>query len=103
GAADMLQGCHAKGAAGQNNVWRERNQFCCVSAFAVDIVRTPADVDPHIATISPALLLDAVLECREASLTLWVVGGPVHEYTDAPHPLRLLRARRHRPHNRAAK
>jgi hypothetical protein len=48
-------------------------------------------------------LLHALLECREASLTLWVVGGPVHEYTDASHPLRLLRPRRHRPYNCAAK
>jgi hypothetical protein len=48
-------------------------------------------------------LLQALLESREARLTLWVVGRPIHEYTDAPYPLRLLRTRHHRPYDRAAK
>ena len=98
----MLQGCHAEGAAGQTCLARARPILLRIGVRSRHR-RTPADVDPHISTVSPAQLLHALLECREASLTLWVVGGPVHEYTDAPHPLRLLRARRHRPHNRAAK
>jgi hypothetical protein len=48
-------------------------------------------------------LLQALLESREAGLTLWVVGAAVHEHTDAPHRLRLLSARYHRPYERAAK
>ena len=99
----MLQGRHAEGAAGQNNVRHESDQFCRGAAFAVDIVRTPAGFDPHIAAVSPAQLLQALLESREARLTLWVVGRPIHEYTDAPHPLRLLRTRYPRPYDRSAK
>jgi hypothetical protein len=39
--SDLLQGRRAECAAGQDNVWRERDYFCCVSAFAHDIVCTP--------------------------------------------------------------
>jgi hypothetical protein len=48
-------------------------------------------------------LLKALLESREAGLTLWVVSGAVREHTNAPHRLRLLRTRHCRPNNRAAK
>ena len=36
-------------------------------------------------------------ERREACLSFRIIGGDVHEHTDAPHPIRLLRARRERP------
>ena len=43
------------------------------------------------------------MESREARLSFRIVGGEVHKHSDAPHPLRLLRARRERPrHSRAA-
>src|SRR5262249_2396938 len=57
------------------------------------------EVDPRIAAIAPAQLLQGLLERREAGLTLRIVCGPAHEYADAPHALALLRARRERPHN----
>jgi hypothetical protein len=33
---------------------------------------------------------------------LWIVCGHIHQHADAPHPVRLLRARRERPRNRRA-
>jgi hypothetical protein len=62
----------------------------------------PADVDPHIAAIAPAKLLQGLLERGEAGLTLRIVCGPAHEYANASHPLRLLRSRRERPSCRTA-
>jgi hypothetical protein len=50
----------------------------------------PADVDPHVAAIAPAQLLQGLLERREAGLAEWIVCGPVHEHADTPHPLGLL-------------
>ena len=44
-AVDMLQCRQARAATGQDDVRRERGQFCCVSARAVDIVLAPAGVD----------------------------------------------------------
>jgi hypothetical protein len=61
-AADLLQRRHAQGAAGQNDFWRECDQFRRVFAFAVSIVLAPADVDPHISAIDPTQVLKALQE-----------------------------------------
>jgi hypothetical protein len=39
-------------------------------------------------------LLQGLLERRKSGLTFWIVRGPVHEHTDPPHLLGLLRMRR---------
>jgi len=44
----------------------------------------------HVAALAPTRLLHSLLECREASLTFWIVGASVHEYRDPPYSLRLL-------------
>ena len=87
-AGDTLQRRHAQGASGQDDVRRKRDQFRRVLANAVDIVLAPADVDPHIAAVAPAQLLQGLPERRDAGLTFCIVRGPVHEHTDAAHPLR---------------
>src|SRR5262249_48922752 len=69
-AGDTLQGGYAQGAACQDDIRRERNQFRRVSALAVDIVRAPAGVDPHIAAVVPAQFLQTLLERREAGVTV---------------------------------
>src|SRR5262249_10089190 len=69
-AADTLQGGYAQGAAGQDDIRRERNQFRRVSALAVSIVRAPAGVDPHIAAVVPAQLFQTLLERLEPGLTV---------------------------------
>jgi hypothetical protein len=98
----MSQRCHAQRAAGQYEVRRQRDQFRRVSAIAIDIVLAPAGVDPDIAAVAPSQLLQALLERRQLDLAAWIVRGPVHEHTEPPHPLGLLRARRERPHCRRA-
>jgi hypothetical protein len=36
-------------------------------------------------------------ERREAAMAFRIVGGPIRQHADAPHPLVLLRARRELP------
>ena len=62
----------------------------------------PAILDPHVAAIGPAQLLQPLQERRVASLPFRIVRGQIHEYTDAPHSLGLLRPRRERPRCRRA-
>src|SRR5262249_1526735 len=52
---------------------------------------------------APAQLVQGLGERREAGLSFRIVLGPIHEHTDASHPLALLRPRRKRPRRRAAK
>jgi hypothetical protein len=47
---------------------RERDQFLRVSSFALDIVPAPACVDPRIAALAPAQLLEDFLKRRATSL-----------------------------------
>src|SRR4029434_2818869 len=68
-------------------------------AFAV--VATPSIVDPHVVADSPAQLLQPLMESCEARLSFSIIGDGIHEHADPAH-LRLLRARRERPHSRRA-
>src|SRR5262249_17302929 len=70
-----------------------------LSAIAVGIAGTPANIDPHVAAIGPAQFLQALQERRKTRLCLLIIRGQAHEHADPPH---LLRARRERPHRRAA-
>jgi hypothetical protein len=80
----------------------ERDQLHREFAKAISVASGPAVIDPHIAAVGPAQLLQSLHECREAGLTYRMVFGERHEHTDAP-DLRRLRARRERPrHGRAA-
>src|SRR5262249_16154723 len=80
----------------------QRDQFRRVSAIAIDIVLAPAGVGPDVAAAAPSQLLQGLLECRQLDLAAWIVRGPVHEHTEPPHALGLLRARRERPRCRCA-
>src|SRR5262245_16665099 len=84
-------------AGGQNDVWRQRDQFRGIFAIVFGIGYGKAIINPHIVALGPAQLLQPLLECREAYLVLLIVHGRGREHTDAPHRGRLLRARRERP------
>ena len=58
------------GAAGQDDVRRERDQFRRVSAKAVGIAGGPAVVDPHVAAVGPAQLLQPLQERPKTGLSL---------------------------------
>ena len=69
GAADTLQGGHAEGAAGRKQrLVQSATSSAAYRRFGVDIVRTPTDVDPRIATIRVQLpdCCKLLFERREA-------------------------------------
>src|SRR5262249_4479448 len=101
-ARRLLQRHHGRGTGGQDDIWGERDQFCCGSATAVGIHRAPTVVDSHAATDGPAQLLQPLSERGDAGRCFWIVGGQVHKDADAPHALALLRPRRERPGGRRA-
>jgi hypothetical protein len=68
-----------------------------VSAIAVGIAGTPANIDPHVAAIGPAQFLQALQERREARLSLLIIRGQAHEHPDPAHLIRLQCPRRERP------
>ena len=82
-----------RSARGQNDVWRQRDQFRCIFAIVFEIACGKAIIKPHIAAVGPAQLLQSLLECREAYLVVLIVRGPGREHANPPHPLGLLRAR----------
>jgi hypothetical protein len=100
-AVDTLQRCHSQGAAGQDDVWGERNQIRSVFYGLVGVVLAPACVDPYIPANTPAQFLEALVERCKSVLTFRVLRSPVHEHADAPYPLRLLGLRGNRPHRPA--
>src|SRR5262249_42242026 len=101
-AADMLQRHYGQGAAGQDDVRREGDQFRSRFCALVGTVVAPAGVDPHIAANTPAHFLQALVERRKSIVAFWIIHGAVHKHADPPHPLGLLRARRERPRGCAA-
>src|SRR5262249_16531732 len=87
---------------GQNNVWRQRDQFRSIFVIVFEIGCGKAIINPHIVAVGPAQLLQPLLECREAYLLVLIVHGRGREHADPPHPLCLLRACLKRPRSRAA-
>src|SRR6516164_9452829 len=90
-------------AHGQDDIRRERDQFHRVFARVLDSACGPAIINPHVASIGPAQLLQALPERLSLGLSYRIVSGPAHEHADPPHPLRLLRASREWPRCRATK
>src|SRR5215208_3218970 len=68
------------------------------SAAYVDAV-----VDPQVAAVGPAQLLQLLPERRNAGLRLRVIAGQVHQDADAPHALARLSARGVRRRNYRAR
>ena len=59
----------------QMHVRREGNQLPGMSAIAVGVSCTPADVRPHVAVLGPAQLLKRSQESCVAGLAVRVAGG----------------------------
>jgi hypothetical protein len=93
---------HDRAARGQDDVRRERDQFCRVLKNALGIACGPTVVDPHVAADSPAPFLQPLQKHANAGLSFRIVRGQMHEHADAPHTLGLLRGRRKRPRRRRA-
>src|SRR5262249_44437461 len=77
-------------------------QFRHVAADAFGLTGAPAVVDPHVAAVTSAQLLQAGSEHCQTGLVIRTIGDRVGEHGDATHLLRLLRTRRERPRRCAA-
>jgi hypothetical protein len=91
-----------QGAAGQDDVRGERDQFRSMFYALVGIVLAPASLDPYIPANTPAQFLEALVERRKSVSTFRVVRSAVHEDTNPPQTFRLLRARPERLDDRSA-
>ena len=90
------------GGNGQDDVRRQRHQFGRVFANTLGIPGAPAILDPHVASIGPAQLLQTLHERRQPARCFRIVRGQAHQHGDATHPLGLLRMRSERPCSRRA-
>ena len=59
--------------------------------------RTRSPCCARIAADAPAEIRQSLCERCDTRRRFRIIRGEVHEHADAPHPLRLLRARRERP------
>jgi hypothetical protein len=66
-AAETLQSCSGYGAAGQNDVGLEPEQFRGIFCAPVGVVLGPAGADPHIAPNIPAQFLQALVKAASRS------------------------------------
>jgi hypothetical protein len=101
-AGRLLERSHRCARRGENDLGRERDKFCRVSATALGIERAPTNVDPCVAPDRPAPFLKSLMEHCDAGVSFRIVGGQVHQHPDASHPPALLCPRRERPRRRAA-
>ena len=92
-AGRLQQRPHGRRAMRQDDVGRERSQFCGMPADIVGSAARPVRVDAHVAADDPARLCQRLLECAEPGLIVGVVCARWQQHADAPHALALLRAR----------
>src|SRR5262249_4097575 len=86
---------------GQDDVWRERDQFRRVFAHAVSIAAAPAVIDADVLANGPTQLLETLRKRCEAGLGFRIVCRDTHQHANVPHPP-LLPVCRKRPRRRAA-
>jgi hypothetical protein len=67
----------------------------------LNVVCRPAKVNPCIAPLRPADLLEALAERSDPSLSFTVALRIRHQHADAPHAFGRLRLRRDRPRRHA--
>ena len=102
-AGGLQQRRDSDGAGGSHEDIRgERGQFVRMSTNVAGVGRGPARVDPHVAAIDPAQLLQALEERRDAGPIFRVIRRRGHEHADPTRPLALLPASRKRPRGRRA-
>src|SRR5262245_46456570 len=85
----------------KNEVGLRRDEFPCGLSPRPRVIECPpARLDLEIAALRPPKLVESFLECSQVSLKFRVALRMRHQHADAPHPVRLLGARRKRPHCR---
>src|SRR5262245_36989886 len=88
------QRCQAHDPRSQNELWRERDEFRRPFARIVGIGGAVSNIQPHVAALDPAQLLQPLPKGRAALVCLGIVSRLVHKHADPSHALPLLRPRR---------
>src|SRR5260221_1064484 len=83
---------------GQDHVWCQSQQFRSGGPRLLNVAWCPTIVHANATAARPAQLLQGALEHCSANLRFWIAFGQSHQHTHAAHPVRLLCARRERPH-----
>src|SRR5262245_44197914 len=92
----MLQCFYDWRSRGQDHLGCERDQLFCVFAKKSGVSRPPAIIEQQIPPIDPTHFLERIVEGVGADLPFWIIRSQVHEHSDAPHWLGLLRLRSER-------
>jgi len=66
GAGGLQRRSHGRTALGQNDVWRECDQFFRIFTDAPGLTGAPAILNPYVATVSPAQFLQSPQERSDA-------------------------------------
>ena len=84
--------------AGQDDIRSKCNQFCCVTAHALGIARTPSRVDPQVAPFDPSQCSQPLQEGIKTGLSFRVVRREIKKDGDTPLRFAGLRAYSNWPH-----
>src|SRR4029077_16579437 len=102
GARGLFQRRNDRRGAGGDDVWWRVHQFKDVCLYAGNVAAGKSVLDLNVPVLRPSERLKSLSKRRYASFYLGIDFGEPMQERDAPHPLRLLRARRERPHGRRA-
>jgi len=95
--------CPRSGRTSSDDGFRgEADQLGRICSDNASIAGAPTIFNFDVATFAPPGFLKCLLECRDPTGCVRIACSEAHQYTNAPHPLRPLRARRERPRCRAA-
>ena len=78
----------------------QRDKLGCVSSHSGGITGGPARIEFDVAAFAPAYVLHPFSEGRDTGLSFRILLREVHEYSDVPHAVALLRPHGERPANR---
>src|SRR5262249_15703827 len=94
-AGQLKQPLCGGATTGENNIWREGDQFRRYSANSVSIAPAPTIVDPYVTSVYPTQFLQPLRKRRVACPGIRIISH-ARQHADAPH-LIGLRPRRQRP------
>src|SRR5262245_17339010 len=100
-AGQLKQPLCGGATTGENNIWREGDQFRRYSANSVSIAPAPTIVDPYVTSVYPTQFLQPLRKRRVACPGIRIISH-ARQHADEPHPVWLLRPRGERPDRRAA-
>src|SRR5262249_52542725 len=86
----------------RDHVRRQPDQLRRINARKRGVASAPASIDAKILAFNPSQLTKSLDECRVIRLPRRIGRRAIHQHTDAPRAVSLLRPRRERPRCRAA-